>query len=499
MIAKHHWPYWLLLAETLILATLIQLTLFVASDVEYLSHIAEMMLSGKQYGIDFYETNPPMILYLYLPPLWLHHVSALNYDACLRLYVLILASISISASFYYLKKIVRDDFILDVSFALLLFSALLLPSNQFGQREHLFFLLFAPYVFASACALRHIAVNKIMAVLTGVAAAIGCCMKPYFLAPLILIELYFIYHKRQCFGWIRIETITILLVLISYLASTYYFFPTYFSVILPLVNQFYFIGIAQPWSLILYAPQVVFCIAVSCISFMAVRSSRYPELTMVLVLASIGTTLAFLVTRTMWFYHTLPALAFASMTISFIIAECCSPLTLRSSLLFLTASFLALYIPIIMFHEYTFGADFLYEKQCKEDLINTLAAQPGKHSVICFSGNTMTDCYPLIHAINSQHQSRYPFFWWLRGAMQQASLQQGEKQIERFMNQTAEDLEINQTRWIVINSTTTKLLLGDDFNYFAYFSTNAKMRRALATYHYWKTVDQYDIYQRTPS
>lgn len=494
-----NWPRYLLLVESLVLAALIQLTLFLSSDVQYLTHVADMLLSGGKYGIDFYETNPPMILYLYMPPLLLHKLTSIGLVTCLRFYVFVIAALSVMASFYYLKKLVHDTFLQTISFSLLLFISLFLPANQFGQREHLYILLFTPYVFASACALSHIKLKNGISILTGLAAALGCCMKPYFLLPLILIELYFVYRQKGLFGWIRLETITILSVMILYLATTYYFYPTYFSIILPLVSQFYFEGIAQEWTLIFIFPHVLFCVGVSAASIMTIRYSRYPELITVLVLTCIGTTLAFLVTRTMWFYHTLPALAYTSLLISFIIAELAEPVNLRSSMLFISAFLLALYVPLLVFNEYTFGPEFQYEKQCKQDLINTLAAQPGKHSVICFSANTMTDCYPLINALGSQHQSRYPFFWWMRGAITLSEQHQANDQIQRFMNQTAEDLIAHQTRWIVINTTMTRLVMGKDFNYFNYFSSNDKMKKVLASYHFWKSVDNYDVYERTSS
>lgn len=495
MTNRYNWPYWLLLAESLLLALLIQLTLFVASDVQYLMHIADVLQRGGKYGIDFLETNPPMILYLYMPPLMLHKISGIGIESCLRLYVFMLAALSILTSFYFLQQLVRDRFLQTVSFALLIFVCLFLPSNQFGQREHLYILLFLPYVFASACVLSHMTLDKRISIATGLAAALGCCMKPYFLLPLILIELYFIYKQRSLFGWVRLETITILSVMILYLATSYYFYPTYFSIILPLVSQFYLDGIAQDWSLIFAFPHVLFCVGVSAASIMAVKYSRYPELIMVLILACIGTTLAFLVTRTMWFYHTLPALAFSSLLISFIIAELAEPVNIRTAALFISVLLTALYVPLLTFNEYTFGEAFRYERQCKQDLIYTLTTQPGKHSVFCFSSSTMTDCYPLINKLASEHQSRYPFFWWLRGAMTLAEKHQANDQIQQLMNQTAEDLVMHQTRWIVINTTMTKLELGRDFDYFKYFSANPKMKNVLQSYRFWKTVDNYDIYE----
>lgn len=495
MTNRSNWPYWFLLAECLVLAMLIQLNLFISSDVRYLIHITDVIVGGGKYGIDFFETNPPMILYLYIPPLLLHKFTGIDIANCLRLYVLICAALSILTSFYFIQQLVKDRFVQTISFALLIFTCLFLPGNQLGQREHLYILLFMPFVFASACTLNNIALDKSASIAIGIAAALGCCMKPYFLLPLILIELYFIHKQRDLLGWIRMETITILSVMILYLLTTYYWYPAYFSVVLPLVNQFYFAGIAQDWSLILTYPPVLFCMGVSTASIMAVKYSRYPELMTLLILAAIGTTLAFLITRTIWFYHTLPALAFTTFLIGFILAELAEPVDIRSSAIFIAVLMVALYEPGLTFNEYSFGAEFRYEKQCKEDLINTLAAQPGKHSVICFSANTMTDCYPLIDTLGSVHQSRYPFFWWLRGAMTLAEKHQAKDQIQNFMNQTAEDLVAYQTRWIVINTTMTKMVLGKDFNYFTYFSTNPKMKQVLQSYHFWKKVDNYDIYE----
>ena len=202
MTVERDWPFGVILLGCLVLAFVVQNNLFIHADVSYLMHVSQMLLAGGRYGFEFFETNPPMILYLSMPPLWLADISGMPLDTCFRLYVLTLAALSLSTSFYLIGKIITNRFIHYFITCIVMFVILFLPSNQFGQREHIYLILITPYVFASACALTKIKIDLRLSLLVGVAAGLGFCMKPYFLLPLILIESYFFYYYRRLFGWV---------------------------------------------------------------------------------------------------------------------------------------------------------------------------------------------------------------------------------------------------------------------------------------------------------
>src|SRR5579872_6665009 len=69
----------------------LQKNMMLHGDVAYLIYVARLVLAGKTYGIDFFETNPPMILYLYIPVLFLAKKTSIALSTCFIFYVLFLA------------------------------------------------------------------------------------------------------------------------------------------------------------------------------------------------------------------------------------------------------------------------------------------------------------------------------------------------------------------------------------------------------------------------
>ncbi len=68
----------LLMASIFLFAWKLQSALFLNYDVSWLMHASERLLAGGTYSRDFFETNPPLILYLYLPPVIFSKIFAFN-------------------------------------------------------------------------------------------------------------------------------------------------------------------------------------------------------------------------------------------------------------------------------------------------------------------------------------------------------------------------------------------------------------------------------------
>ena len=69
---------WLAFSVLVLLAICIQLTIFLNFDVTYLTHAAKLLLEGGTYTHGFFETNPPLILFLYMPPLFLSEATSIS-------------------------------------------------------------------------------------------------------------------------------------------------------------------------------------------------------------------------------------------------------------------------------------------------------------------------------------------------------------------------------------------------------------------------------------
>jgi len=215
---------WLPTCFLIVLACLIQSHIFMERDVIYLTNAAHLLLNGGTYSHDFFETNPPMILFLYIPALFIAKLTALNLIDSIRLYFMLLTLISIGLCYHFLKKLFNEPIYIRSLLTAIAFVLLILPSSQFGQREHLLMILVLPYLFVSMLRLQNKSIHWGLAILIGLLAGLGFSIKPHFLTTFMLIECYFLWTRRSLLGWIRIESSLITVVLIAYLFCIQFFF-----------------------------------------------------------------------------------------------------------------------------------------------------------------------------------------------------------------------------------------------------------------------------------
>ena len=94
-----------LIAALFLLAWHMQATVLLNADVAWLIEASKRMLAGGSYTKDFFENNPPWILYFYAPAVLLSKFFTINLAYSLRTYILILAFIALLLSKHFLKTI----------------------------------------------------------------------------------------------------------------------------------------------------------------------------------------------------------------------------------------------------------------------------------------------------------------------------------------------------------------------------------------------------------
>lgn len=187
------------------------------SDVSFLTWTARQVMGKPVFGVDVYEVNPPLAFMIYSPAAFLG--PFLGYDLAVKLWVTLLACLSVSVFWNTCNVEMR----LPLAITLALLPAFLLPT-VFGQREQIAFLLTAPYAAGPSR-------SRGGAVVSGVMAAIGFSIKPYFLIPLV-----FIFASRRKIG---IEERTIIVTGGIYAVSLLLFFRPYLFEFMPLARATY--------------------------------------------------------------------------------------------------------------------------------------------------------------------------------------------------------------------------------------------------------------------
>ncbi|TAK73665.1 MAG: hypothetical protein EPO11_08080 [Gammaproteobacteria bacterium] len=463
-------------ALLIVLAYFLQTHLLLSGDVGYLLYVTNQFLEGGTYTKDFFETNPPMILYLYTPACLLAKFTGISIITAVRIYISVLILLSFYLCMTLLKRIIQpqDKFLFTLLRYMVLFILLFLPAYHFGQREHLLMILILPYLLSCVLLKEKKNLPAHTAFLIGFLAGCGFALKPFFLVTLGLVELY-------VSNWIRIESLVIACVLILYLGSIFIFQPNYIYILLPLISDLYFIGPAQPWLVLLTTPTVCLCFFAIFVYLFCYQQDRYRPLSMIFLLALLGMIVAFLLPQTAWYYHVLPALSLSCLLMTL----CFGQALMTRRLFLVSASLFILFIPFNIVYE-MYADSMAYKIQGPTPkLISYINSLPTPHSVFCFSYHTTEDCFPLVYATHSTYSGRYPFFWWLRGLIKQKDSATIQKEKAYLMTVLEEDLTKNKHNIIII---------GPGFDFIRYFSQDEKFREAWQHYSYLTTIDSFQVY-----
>lgn len=228
-IIKHHTPF---IVVIFAIAIFFQYFNDKIADVTWLTWCAEQVLSGKKLYIDVLESNPPLIIWLYIPAVFLAKLFSADAFFAVRLETFFLSAISIFICSILIKKSDifsdrRRNFFITITAGALL----LLPSNplMFAQREHLFIILSLPYIFLN---LPSVNINNIkipIKIVIGLMAGIGFCIKPHFFAVFIAILAHQLFYKKSILSLITIPNLIICATPIIYIFSIYLFVPQFFD------------------------------------------------------------------------------------------------------------------------------------------------------------------------------------------------------------------------------------------------------------------------------
>jgi hypothetical protein len=309
------------LAGIFLLAWKLQSSILLNWDVSWMMHASTRLIKGGTYAKDFYEINPPLILYLLIPPVLIAKYFFLSIITALRIYVFLLSAISLCFCYPFLRKIFGSNKLLTaVFFWMLAFTFLVLPELEFGQRENLLIIFTMPYLLLITCKLQGENASRSLSITIGLMAAIGFAIKPYFLLTTTLIELYGLYATRRFFWWLRPEVITVLTFMIIYLISIFVFFPDYIHVVIPHVSNNYYAGFKENWNVLLFNPAMVLSALALLFYVTEYALNPYKIICNILSINLVAYAVAYLIQKTTFYYHVIPIVSMSVLllTITFV-------------------------------------------------------------------------------------------------------------------------------------------------------------------------------------
>lgn len=280
-------------------------------DVAYYVNAVERLFDGARLYRDLIDVNVPTIYGVTALPVWLGRRLGVETTLVFNLFVLLIAALSIWASFRAARRVLPNPaFLSDILAGVLMVGFLVMPGFDFGQREHLATMLAMPYAVARAGA-RRARLGTGFRAAAGIAAGIGVALKPHFaLIPLGMEGALML--RRGLRSWSPgVEGMLLALVIGIAAAATLVFFPDYHQRILPLAGAIYH-GFERPLAVIVansalqQGEYIVMAVAAALLAMGANR--RHGDLVLILVGGAIGGYAAYLQQSKGWHYQVLPAL-----------------------------------------------------------------------------------------------------------------------------------------------------------------------------------------------
>jgi hypothetical protein len=276
-------------------------------DVSWLMEASRRLLAGGTYAKDFFENNPPLILYLYIPGVLIVKFFHLNPEIAFRVYFFSLVASTLVINNILLEKILPADVMMR-RFFLLMFAAMVLifPNYELGQRDQFVSVLVMPYILLLCCRLQNQPIARPLAIMVGLIAGCGFAVKPVFMLIWFLLEGYYYFRKKSLHAMLRSETKSIVGLVSVYILLVYYLHPDYLTIVMPFSLRWCYVTTRMP--MLWLATNIPSVYSYFILGFFAIQYPhiRHKTLASLLALTLLGFLCAFVFQRTYWWYHEVP-------------------------------------------------------------------------------------------------------------------------------------------------------------------------------------------------
>ena len=480
-------------------------------DTGWYLHSAARFLDGSRlYDEIFVEVNPPLGLFLTLPPVALSRLSGLFVVDLFVLYLYALIGLSLAATWWLLRG--APDLPVSLRRGLVFAAALVLtvsPAGQFGQREHFLMVLALPYLILAALgstgAPRRPPVALGVAVGVGVAAALGFALKPHYLSVPLALEVYLLAGHREVRRLFRPETLALAATGALYVASVIAFTPDYLTRIVPYALEVYNAAYRNPPSFVFGRVETIL-LPMACLAHLAGRGGLVrPAFCDVFFAASACLFLSYGIQMKGWDYQVYPAtaclvLGFAALCLDGLEsgrgATEARPAA-RPSPGFILAALAAVFLLV--------GAAAIrggYRNILMETMMPHVETHAPGGSIAAFTSNVLLS-FPMVNYAGVGWSSRLPAQWLLPGVLRKRQANKDVEsalldEIERYTRDAVvADFTRQPPDLVIVDNRERKSYFGDlRFDYLDYFMQDPRFAAIWAGYEWVADESVYRLYRR---
>jgi arylsulfatase A-like enzyme len=503
---------------------LLQFSQAIGHDLGWLLVATNRLLDGaKIYVDDVIEMNPPLFLYLLTPPVAVSRWLDLPEIPSLRIYVALLAAISLTLCNGILKVLIREPEGLIRRYLLALLTLVLVVDirHSFGQREHFMVILVAPYLLAMTAHLLARELPRGLALLAGVAAGLAVSVKPHYALLLVALELYLALRRRSLRAWLRPDLLTAVAVVIAYALSVLLFTPSYLSFVFPLGLDTYWIY-QKPLAELLHFTDLA-AFPLTLIAILAVRKNRaLRELGWVLLITAACSYILSRLQGTGWEYHLIPFRSAVILALPLPLLALLRRLPPRKAppgpiAGGLAAALMALLaLGVLLFalpntrNTLLKGADWRAGRtRGPIAIVHQVIDRHAKGGTVMFFTAALTGAFPTVNYAEVGFSSRFSCLWPVV-AVVRSRAEGGESlspakrermaEIERYMiDSVIEDLERRPPDLIFVDRKEfSSRLTRTPFDYLEYFLRDPRFRKIWSHYRHLNAVGRHQVYLRKP-
>ncbi len=496
-----------LFAALLIGGLFAQLGAVINHDTAWYLHAAGKFLDGgRLYRDVFVEVNPPLGLYLTVPPVALARLSGLFAVDLFVVYLYALIGLSLAATWMLLRSAALVPPALRRGLVIL--AALILtvcPADQFGQREHFLMVLALPYLTLVALRCVGAQISGPLVGVAGAAAALGFALKPHYLLVPVALEVYRIVMTGRMRTAMRPETLALAATCALYAASVALFTPDYLTRMVPYALEVYNEAYRNPLWVNLWRAETIL-LPLGCLAQLATRrAQRLPGLADVFLIASVCFFVAYVVQMKGWSYHLYPAstclmLGYAAIFLNGLEGLARGPTAAGGKGLGSGIVLGALAVVVMLVA--TDAVRGSYRNRFMETMTPHVEQHAGGGSIAIFTSNVWPG-FPMVNYSGVGWSSRFPTLWLLPGAQQRRDAHGGKDnalldEIERFTrNAVVADLTRQPPDLVIVDNRASKSYFGSlDFDYLDYFLEDPRFARIWDDFEWIGDEGDYGLYRR---
>lgn len=482
-----------------LLAFIIQWHSLLNWDVSLLMHTAERFFQGGKYGSAFFDTDPPLILYIYFIPVLFARYLYLSLATANILFTFFISGTMLLLC-YRMLSLLNKNYPATLLICAIAFTFLFIPAMNFAQREHIMLMLIMPYLLLTTARLYKINFNRYITFCIGLIAGCGFAIKPHFYLIFLIIEIYYCVMRGKLA--LRLESVTIIGFALLYLMSIVLFSPEYITIILPAINHYYYPGLAKiMWPLLVWThPGLVLSLLPLGLYFICHHKTFHLE--NIFILATLGFIIVYLLQKTYWYYHLIPAFSLSFILLTQLCYRISKPLWDQERK---TITILSLTILCIVYfpgkYIYALNAEAMHAR-CKADvadLMHILPSLPKNTSIYFLSGCLLP--YPAVDYLHLQDVQLAQTYWFLPGMVLKGKTQ--EVAYEKALDLIHKNILLQKIILDLLQKNPTIIVVdnrincnGIAFQFIPFFSKDNTFKQFFSNYDSIAHFATIDIYQK---